>query len=137
MTAPPSSPEGTIDTHRENAVTVLTINRPTKLNALGPSMLSDLERVLEEIDRDPDCRVVIITGAGERAFSVGADINAWAAMQPLDMWRIWVRDGHRVLERLASLRQPTIAALMTALPLMCSYTLSWQPDAVRQAGIRA
>jgi enoyl-CoA hydratase len=91
--------------------TVMTLDRPAKLNALGPFMLSELERRLNEIDRDADCRVVIITGAGERAFSVGADINAWATMMPLDMWRIWVREGHRILQRLASLRQPTIAAL--------------------------
>lgn len=110
MTATPSSP-GTIDARREDAVTVLTIDRPAKLNALAPAMLADLERMLDAIDRDPDCRVVIVTGAGERAFSVGADINAWAAMKPLDMWRIWVRDGHRILQRLASLRQPTIAAI--------------------------
>lgn len=108
---PESQPEGEIHGHRERAITVITIDRPAKLNALGPAMLSDLERLLDEIDRDAECRVVIITGAGDRAFSVGADVNAWAAMKPLDMWRIWVREGHRILQRLASLRQPTIAAL--------------------------
>jgi enoyl-CoA hydratase/carnithine racemase len=55
--------------------------------------------------------VVIVTGSGDRAFSVGADVNAWSALEPLDMWRGWVRDGHRVLQRLANLRQPTIAAI--------------------------
>jgi enoyl-CoA hydratase len=103
--------EGDIHGRREGTITVITIDRPTKLNALGPSMLSDLERLLDDIDRDPECRAVIISGAGDRAFSVGADINAWAAMKPLDMWRIWVRDGHRILQRLATLRQPTIAAV--------------------------
>jgi enoyl-CoA hydratase/carnithine racemase len=104
-------PDGDIHARRDGVVTILTLDRPTKLNALAPAMLSDLERILSEIDRDQDCRVVIITGAGERAFSVGADINAWAAITPLDMWRIWVRDGHRILQRLATLRQPTIAAI--------------------------
>jgi enoyl-CoA hydratase len=105
------SPDGAIHVDRDDAITTLTIDRPAKLNALGPAMLSDLERLLAEIDRDFETRVVVITGAGDRAFSVGADINAWSAMAPLDMWRIWVRDGHRILQRLASLRQPTIAAV--------------------------
>jgi enoyl-CoA hydratase/carnithine racemase len=74
-------------------------------------MLADLERHLAEIDHNPDVRAVIITGSGDRAFSVGADVNAWSSLEPLDMWRGWVRDGHRVLERLAHLRQPTIAAI--------------------------
>ncbi|MGH2618911.1 MAG: enoyl-CoA hydratase/isomerase family protein, partial [Thermomicrobiales bacterium] len=46
-----------------------------------------------------------------RAFCVGADVNAWSALEPLDMWRRWIREGHRILQRLASLRQPTIAAV--------------------------
>src|SRR6218665_2167804 len=55
--------------------------------------------------------VVILTGGGERAFCVGADIHAWAALQPLDMWRRWVRRGHQVFDQWARLRQPVIAAL--------------------------
>jgi len=106
-----SQPDGEIHGRKEGPIEILTLDRPAKLNALGPTMLSDLERLLNEVDRDLECRVVIITGAGDRAFSVGADVKAWAAMKPLDMWRIWVREGHRILQRLASLRQPTIAAL--------------------------
>jgi enoyl-CoA hydratase/carnithine racemase len=74
-------------------------------------MLAELHYHLAEIDSDPDIRAVILTGSGDRAFSVGADVNAWSALEPLDMWRGWVRDGHRVLQRLADLRQPTIAAI--------------------------
>jgi enoyl-CoA hydratase/carnithine racemase len=105
------TPEGAVHANRDGAITTLTIDRPAKLNAIGPAMLSDLERLVDEIDRDLETRVVVITGAGDRSFSVGADINAWSAMPPLDMWRVWVRDGHRVLQRLAGLRQPTIAAI--------------------------
>ena len=105
------NPEGSVHANRDGAITTLTIDRPAKLNALGPAMLSDLERLIAEIDRDLETRVIVITGAGDRSFSVGADINAWSAMTPLDMWRVWVREGHRVLQRLAALRQPTIAAI--------------------------
>jgi enoyl-CoA hydratase len=95
----------------EDGVASLTLDRPAKLNAIGPDMLAELDRHLAKIDVDPNVRVVIVTGAGDRAFSVGADVDAWTALEPLDMWRRWIRDGHRVLQRLAHLRQPTIAAI--------------------------
>ena len=63
------------------------------------------------IDADADVRVVVIKGSGPKAFSAGADVVAWSSLAPLDMWRTWTRTGHRVMERLESLRQPTIAAL--------------------------
>jgi enoyl-CoA hydratase/carnithine racemase len=95
----------------EDGVVTLTLDRPAKLNAIGPDMLTELDRHLAEIDVDPKVRAVIITGSGDRSFSVGADIDAWTALEPLAMWRSWIRDGHRVLQRLAHLRQPTIAAI--------------------------
>lgn len=103
--------EGRVVLTNENGIATLTLDRPAKLNAIGQDMLTELERHLGEIDGDPDIRTVIITGTGDRAFSVGADVNAWSVLEPLDMWRGWVRDGHRVLQRLAHLRQPTIAAI--------------------------
>lgn len=93
------------------ALATLTIDRPAKLNALTPAMLAELEQHLAAIDRNSDVRVVLLTGAGERAFCVGADVTVWSALDPLDMWRWWVRDGQRTMERLARLRQPTIAAI--------------------------
>src|SRR5262245_61579047 len=95
----------------EGYIATITLNRPDKLNAIEPAMLARLDAIVSEIERLDDVRVVLLTGAGERAFSVGADINAWSALQPLDMWRRWVREGHRVFARLAQMRQPLIAAL--------------------------
>jgi enoyl-CoA hydratase len=92
-------------------IATITLNRPEKLNAIEPTMLARLDEIAGELERHDDVRAVVLTGAGERAFSVGADINAWSALGPLDMWRRWVRDGHRVFERLARLRQPLIAAI--------------------------
>ena len=111
MTEGATPDEGRVLIDVAHEIATLTLDRPRKLNALGPPMLAELERHLDRLDRDADVRVAIVTGAGERAFCVGADVNAWAALAPLDMWRLWVRDGHRVLRRLASLRQPTIAAI--------------------------
>lgn len=106
-----SEATGAVEFRVDDAIGLLTLNRPDKLNALSVDMLTALEAHVAEIDRRQDVRVVVLAAAGERAFSVGADVNAWSALAPLDMWRWWVRDGHRVLQRLASLRQPTIAAV--------------------------
>jgi enoyl-CoA hydratase len=57
---------------------VLTFNRPDKLNALSTAMLHELERRLDEAERDVEIRVVILTGAGEKAFVAGADISEYA-----------------------------------------------------------
>ena len=95
----------------DGPVATITLNRPEKLNALTLPMLSALDEALLAIDADPDVRVVVIKGSGAKAFSAGADVVAWSSLAPLDMWRTWTRTGHRVMERLESLRQPTIAAL--------------------------
>jgi enoyl-CoA hydratase/carnithine racemase len=100
-----------IDLHIEQPLAWITLRRPEKLNALTPAMLATLDSALATLDQDRDVRVVLLTGAGERAFCVGADIHAWGALEPLDMWRRWIRDGHRIFDRLAGLRQPTIAVL--------------------------
>lgn len=93
----------------EGPVRTVVLNRPAKLNALSAEMVQALEAHLADIDHRQDARVVVLAAAGERAFSVGADVNAWSALEPLEMWRWWVRDGHRVMQRLSSLRQPVIA----------------------------
>ncbi len=78
---------------RDGPVATITLNRPEKLNALTMAMLADLDAALGAIDADNDVRVVIVTGAGEKAFSAGADVVAWSALSPLDMWRTWTRMG--------------------------------------------
>jgi enoyl-CoA hydratase/carnithine racemase len=106
-----SQESGTVELRVEDYVAWIELRRPAKLNALSVEMLSALEAHVADVDRRQDVRVVVLAAAGERAFSVGADVNAWSALEPLDMWRWWVRDGHRVMQRLASLRQPVIAAV--------------------------
>jgi enoyl-CoA hydratase/carnithine racemase len=96
---------------RDGQVAVVTLARAAKLNTLTPAMLDELETLARDLEADPDVRVVVLTGAGEKAFCVGADIHSWAALQPLDMWRRWVRRGHQVFDQWARLRQPVIAAI--------------------------
>jgi len=60
---------------REGAVAIITLNRPEKLNAMTPEMYAEITRRLQEVDADDDIWVGIITGAGTRAFSAGADLT--------------------------------------------------------------
>jgi enoyl-CoA hydratase len=96
---------------RDGHIAVVTLARAAKLNSLTPAMLDELEGIARALEADAALRVVVLTGAGEKAFCVGADINEWAALQPLDMWRRWVRRGHQVFDQWARLRQPVIAAI--------------------------
>jgi enoyl-CoA hydratase len=97
--------------HVEGAVATLVLDRPDKLNALTPEMLRQLDDRLREVHGSATVRVVLVRGAGERAFCVGADIERFADLDPLEMWRSWTVLGHEVFERLARLRQPVIAVV--------------------------
>jgi enoyl-CoA hydratase/carnithine racemase len=95
----------------DGAVAELRLDNPAKLNALTVPMLEALERHCAALERDEAVRAVVVTGAGDKAFCTGADITAWADLAPFDFARHWVREGHRVFDRLARLSKPTIAAL--------------------------
>ncbi len=94
----------------ENAVAQVTINRPEKYNALNRQTISDLERCVAEIDRDAGVRAAILTGAGEKAFVAGADINELAGLTPLDA-RAHAARGQQLFTRLENLGKPVIAAI--------------------------
>jgi len=102
--------EARILVERDAPVVTLTLNRPDKLNAIDLAMLDALEAALGAIERDPEVRAVILTGAG-RAFSAGADIKEWTALTPLEFGRSWGLRGHALFDRLAALPPPVIAAL--------------------------
>ncbi|MDI7861697.1 enoyl-CoA hydratase/isomerase family protein [Rhizobiaceae bacterium n13] len=94
----------------EGAVATLTVARPEKLNAFDIDMLKELSTACDTIEVNAAVRIAILTGEG-KAFSAGGDIKAWAGMEPNEFGHAWVRFGHRVFERLASLRMPLIAAV--------------------------
>ncbi len=89
----------------------LRLDNPSKMNAFTTKMLSQLGAHLELIERDAGIRAVMITAVGDRAFCTGADINAWGNLSPAEFARHWVRDGHRIFDRLARLSKPTLAVL--------------------------
>ncbi|TCM47432.1 enoyl-CoA hydratase/carnithine racemase [Rhizobium sp. PP-F2F-G48] len=94
----------------EGPIAVLTVSRPEKRNALDLDMLKALMSAADTVEAKAGIRVAILTGEGP-GFSAGGDITAWGGMRPEEFGHGWVRYGHRVFERLATLRMPLIAAL--------------------------
>ncbi|MBC7149573.1 MAG: enoyl-CoA hydratase/isomerase family protein [Rhizobium sp.] len=94
----------------EDSIATITLARADKLNALDLDMLAELSAILDRVEADSAVRVVILTGEG-KAFSAGGDIAAWGGMQPEQFGHRWVRHGHRIFDRLATLRMPVIAAM--------------------------
>ena len=107
----PESPTSQIKFQIDGAIALVILDRAEKLHALTPEMMEALADIATRIDADAGIRCVILTAAGDKAFCVGADINAWAALEPLDMWRRLVRRGHQVFDQWARLRVPVIAAI--------------------------
>jgi enoyl-CoA hydratase len=101
---------GTVKVDIEGHVAIMTVSRPEKLNALDLDMLQALAGAADAIEANSEVRVAILTGEG-KGFSAGGDIKAWGGMQPQQFGHAWVRHGHRVFERLATLRMPLVAAL--------------------------
>jgi enoyl-CoA hydratase len=96
---------------RSGQLAELRLDNPEKMNAFTVEMLGQLAAHLEVIDHDTSIAAVMLTAMGERAFCTGADINAWGDLSPAEFARHWVRDGHRIFDRLARLGKPTIAVL--------------------------
>jgi enoyl-CoA hydratase len=99
-----------LDLTGTDAVRVLTITRPEKLNALNRATLAALDARLVSLASDSALRVVIITGAGPKAFVAGADIAEFAGFTPDDAVE-YARAGQAVFDRIESLPVPTIAAI--------------------------
>ena len=88
----------------------VTVNRPEKLNALNRKTMDELHDCFQEIERDDEVRAVILTGAGEKAFVGGADINELAVQTPVEGKELSMR-GQKILDLIEHLGKPVIAAV--------------------------
>ncbi|MCY1667026.1 enoyl-CoA hydratase/isomerase family protein [Rhizobium sp. SL86] len=89
----------------------IRLDNPAKLNAFTVEMLEQLSGHLDRLERMRDVHCLIVTAEDGRAFCAGADINAWGDLSPAEFARHWVRDGHRIFDRLARLSKPVVAAI--------------------------
>ncbi len=93
-----------------DGVAVVTLNRPKVLNALHAALLRELDEALTQLGVDTSVRAVIVTGAGEKAFAAGADIEELAAVGQADGQALSER-GQQIFSRLETLGKPVIAAI--------------------------
>ncbi|EGA89711.1 enoyx-CoA hydratase/isomerase family protein [Planococcus donghaensis MPA1U2] len=100
----------TIHYEQRNNLAFITLNRPEAMNAFNYDMLNELGQVVEAIRINPDIRVVIFTGAGEKAFSVGADLKERKNLTEQHVKRNIYKIGE-VFSTIENLPQPTIAMI--------------------------
>ena len=95
---------------RDGAVALVTVNRPKVLNALNMQTLDELRRAVLDLKRDDAIRAVILTGAGEKSFVAGADINELATQTPTT-GREHAMSGQHILDLIEHMGKPVIAAI--------------------------
>jgi len=95
----------------ETGVATLTLNRPDRLNTINPEMVEELDRAFAQLENDAGVRCLVITGAGEKAFSAGADVTAFGSVDKSHKAWGYSRRTSFVFHRLANFPKPTIAAI--------------------------
>lgn len=100
----------TLLTSLENGIFTITINRPDKLNALNKEVMSDLDAVVTEIDKNPEIKSAIITGSGQKGFVAGADISEFLGLTSIE-GRELARRGQNIFFRVENCAKPIIAAV--------------------------
>ena len=95
---------------KRQGLAYVTVNRPDKLNVLNRRVMEELLNCFQAIQKDEEIRIVILTGAGEKAFVAGADINELAVQSPVEGKETSQR-GQRVLDLIENLGKPVIAAI--------------------------
>ena len=96
---------------KDNGITVITINRPTKLNALNKATIDELHQAFDAENKDHSTKVIIITGSGEKAFVAGADISEFAHFSVEDGRKLAAKGQELLFDFVEKLSTPVIAAV--------------------------
>jgi enoyl-CoA hydratase len=95
----------------ENNIATITINRPTKLNALNAATISDLHKAIKTLGKNNEIRVIILTGSGEKAFVAGADIAEFANFSIEEGAQLAAEGQEKLFDYIENLKTPVIAAI--------------------------
>ena len=95
----------------ENGIGQITINRPSKLNALNVATIQDLHSAIESLENNEEIKVVILTGEGEKAFVAGADISEFADFSVEEGAKLAAQGQELLFDFIENLRKPVIAAV--------------------------
>lgn len=126
---------------RDDHIAVVTLNRPDKLNALNADVRQILRDTFDDLEKDDSVRVVVIHGAGDKAFVAGADISEFAARTPDQQREIYRQ--RRIYETVADFPKPVICAIHgfcigggSELALACDIRVADRTARISQAEIR-
>lgn len=92
-------------------IAVITINRPTKLNALNKATIEELHKAFKALDADSSVKVIIVTGSGEKAFVAGADISEFANFSVSEGEKLAAKGQELLFDFVQNLSTPVIAAV--------------------------
>lgn len=95
---------------KRDGIATITINRPATLNALDEEIFLEILSRLEDAEKDENVKVVVITGAGEKAFCVGLDLETVKGINPINAWET-TRRGQKLTLAIEELGKPVIAAI--------------------------
>jgi enoyl-CoA hydratase len=105
------SEEDIVLTETRDRLGIITLNRPARLHAIDVPMLLAIERAIDKLEAGDDVRVIIVTGAGDKAFMAGGDINGLNSRRGLAHYVEFSDLVHRVFRRFETSDKPTIAAV--------------------------
>jgi enoyl-CoA hydratase/carnithine racemase len=94
----------------DDGICFLTLNKPEKLNCIGSVMLSQLNVCLDEISSMTSVHMVVLQGAGDRAFSSGADLKEFGSLDSTQVDK-WVTSGHNIFSKIEHYLKPTVAVI--------------------------
>ncbi|XVH31801.1 3-hydroxyacyl-CoA dehydrogenase NAD-binding domain-containing protein [Haloferacaceae archaeon DSL9] len=102
----------TLGVERDAGVATLVIDRPHRMNTISSELLDELAAAVDELDADPEVRAILVTGAGDRAFSAGADVQSMAAggADPIGAVEL-SRKGQHTFGKLESCDTPVVAGI--------------------------
>ncbi|MEJ2721601.1 MAG: enoyl-CoA hydratase-related protein, partial [bacterium] len=95
---------------KKERIAYVTLNRPDVLNALNDRLMAELGDLLDEVAGDSSIEVLVVTGAGEKAFAAGADISEIKGKDALS-GLVMAENGQRVLRRFETMGKPSVAAV--------------------------
>jgi enoyl-CoA hydratase len=100
----------TLLTSLDNAIFTITINRPDKLNALNKVVMNELDKVMDEVERNTEIKAVVITGSGQKGFVAGADISEFVGLSG-DEGKGLAKRGQDIFFKIENCSKPVIAAV--------------------------
>ena len=95
----------------ENNIATLTINRPSKLNALNVATINELHKAFKKLEKDNEVQVILLTGSGEKAFVAGADISEFANFSVEQGMKLAAEGQEKLFDFVENLKTPVIAAV--------------------------